>query len=172
MTYREYQENAKNTCAELGSLELNLSHMILGLYSEENEIQDAMRNLDMINYGEELTDGNWYIANYCTFRNIVFNSIYSTPLGNKFSLNENSSKLADLVKKFVVYGKEIDIDREYYLLRCIAYNYLNLYSLNDLVIFNCLENNINKLKIRFPNKFNKEDALNRNLEAERVELEK
>ena len=35
-----------------------------------------------------------------------------------------------------------------------------------------LENNINKLKVRFPEKFTEENALNRNLKEERKVLEK
>lgn len=35
-----------------------------------------------------------------------------------------------------------------------------------------LERNINKLKVRFPEKFTQENALNRDLESERKELEK
>ena len=34
-----------------------------------------------------------------------------------------------------------------------------------------LENNINKLKVRFPEKFTEENAINRNLEEERKQLE-
>ena len=36
----------------------------------------------------------------------------------------------------------------------------------------CLDLNINKLKIRFPDKFTEENALNRDLASERKELEK
>jgi hypothetical protein len=36
----------------------------------------------------------------------------------------------------------------------------------------CLENNIAKLKIRFPDKFDAEKAINRDLASERAELEK
>jgi hypothetical protein len=36
----------------------------------------------------------------------------------------------------------------------------------------CLENNIAKLKVRFLHKFDTEKAINRDLESERVELEK
>jgi hypothetical protein len=42
----------------------------------------------------------------------------------------------------------------------------------DLDFFQCLTNNIDKLKVRYPEKFTEEAAQNRDLEAERVELEK
>jgi len=35
-----------------------------------------------------------------------------------------------------------------------------------------MENNINKLRVRYPEKFTEENALNRNLELERKVLEK
>jgi hypothetical protein len=42
----------------------------------------------------------------------------------------------------------------------------------DINIPNSLQNNINKLKVRFPQSFNEELAKNRDLVSERKELEK
>ena len=39
-------------------------------------------------------------------------------------------------------------------------------------IFRSLQNNIDKLKVRYPEKFTEECAINRDLVAERAELEK
>ena len=39
-------------------------------------------------------------------------------------------------------------------------------------LYKSLENNINKLKVRYPESFSEELAINRNLEQERKELEK
>ena len=68
MTFKEYQLNAKRTVAELGSLELNLSHMVLGIISEQEEFLKALVDNDKVNLLEESVDAIWYIANYCTFR--------------------------------------------------------------------------------------------------------
>jgi hypothetical protein len=42
----------------------------------------------------------------------------------------------------------------------------------ELDFFQVLTNNIDKLKVRYPEKFTEEAAQNRDLEAERAELEK
>jgi hypothetical protein len=48
----------------------------------------------------------------------------------------------------------------------------NIAEFYNLDFFQCLTNNIDKLKVRYPEKFTNEAAQNRDLEAERVELEK
>lgn len=172
MTYKEYQENSGRTCADLNNLKLNLAHMIIGLYSEQNEVDSAAKNFDLVNYGEELTDQNWYLANYCTFRNLLFETVYTNMFENNFTLEQNFSKLADIVKKYIVYNKEIDTNYEMHLLNSIAFGLYEKYITNDLDIKKCLQNNIDKLRIRFPDKYSDQLALNRNLEQERIELEK
>ena len=42
MTFKEYQKEVKRTVVDLGSLELNLSHMILGIISENEEYLKAI----------------------------------------------------------------------------------------------------------------------------------
>ena len=172
MTFRQYQKDASRTCADLGSEKLNLSHMIIGLYSEQNEIEDAKRKGDLINYGEELSDQNWYLANYCTYRNYAFEDFYIKMKESNFTLEEDLSKLSDLVKKFIAYGKTINEDIEQNLLERICFGFYEKYRIHNLNILQSFENNINKLKVRFPEKFTTENALNRDLVSERIELEK
>ena len=50
MKLKEYQQQARRTCAELGNYKLDLAHMILGFYSEYNELMSAERNMDLVNY--------------------------------------------------------------------------------------------------------------------------
>ena len=76
MTFKEYQKEVKRTVVDLGSLELNLSHMVLGIISENEEYLKAIVENDMINAKEEQADMLWYLANYCNFRN--FNFLYFT----------------------------------------------------------------------------------------------
>lgn len=172
MNLRDYQVQANRTCAELENYKLDLAHMILGFYSEYNELMSAERNMDLVNYGEELTDFQWYFANYCTMREYNFDNIYETMIENRVSLEELFSKLADHIKKFIAYDKRIDKIDERDLLQQIAYALYEKYRIHQLDMNQCLQNNIDKLQIRFPNKFTKSDALNRDLEAERRELEK
>jgi len=83
-----------------------------------------------------------------------------------------AGELMDQMKKFVFYGKDLDLanvkeevgDAMWYL--AILCNSLNV---NFEEIW---EMNIAKLKARYPEKFDEEKALNRDLEKERKILEK
>ena len=168
MTFKEYQEQAKRTCPSLGSEKLDLAHMVLGIHSEYNEWVDAT---DFFNETEELADQIWYLANYCTFRGYDLSRLFDVELKNNLGVTYNSSKLQDLVKKYVAYNKEIDISTESILLENLAYAIKKMYR-DGADIFQSLQNNIDKLKVRFPEKFDEELAKNRDLAAERKELEK
>ena len=81
--FRKYQKEVKRTVVDLGSLELNLSHMVLGIISENEEYLKAIVENDMINAKEEQADMLWYLANYCNFRNFNFDEI----VGNPYSMD-------------------------------------------------------------------------------------
>lgn len=180
MTLKNYQEQAKRTCASLGDEKLNLSHMVLGIVSEQEEFLKAMEEEDMINAREEQADICWYVANYCTFRGYDFSEIVSNP--NKLSfINERweeevctfdiySARLADYVKKFIAYGKEIDRELEKKALEAIVVSMS--YEDTGFDLKKDLQKNIDKLKQRYPEKFTTQNALNRDIEAERKILEK
>lgn len=173
MTIKEYQEQAFRTCASLGDLRLDLSHMTLGLMSELIEFKRAT---DEVNEREELADIMWYIANYCNLRgyNLDFLAEQSLQMSSAetdfyIKLTLHISSLSDLVKKYVAYGKEIDAMLEMEFVGALAKLIL------DYPMFNSkrdLQNNIDKLKVRYPEKFTTENAINRDLEQERKELEK
>ena len=179
MNFKEYQENAKRTCADLGSLQLNLSHMILGIISENEEFLNAIANGDMVNAREEQVDQMWYISNYCTYRGYDLQELIGDPNSLSFELQDFeletptwdifTSKLSDYVKKFIAYGKEIDPNLEKKAIEAIVWSLtLEDTGLNFEVD---LQKNIDKLKARFPENFNSNDALNRNLDKERKILE-
>lgn len=180
MKLEQYQEQAKRTNADLGSEKLNLAHMVLGLVSEQEEYLEASVKEDEVNQREELADMCWYIANYCEMRGYKFHELLKQC---QFFFEPNDewieqvsymdvyvSKLADYVKKYVAYGKPIIRAKEKEALKGILYS---------LTLEECyfdferdLRNNIEKLKVRFPEKFTQEKALNRDLETERKILEK
>lgn len=174
-----YQELAKRTCASLGDEKLDLSHMILGIISEQEELLKALVDGDEVNQREELADICWYLANYCTFRNYDFYKLVQQ-YQYGFELEEweqevctfdvHSSKLADYVKKYIAYGKPIDRKLEERALGGIIYSFqfedCNFDFAEDL------DRNIKKLQQRFPEKFTTEKALNRDLFAERQILER
>ena len=180
MNLKEYQEQAKRTCASLGDEKLNLSHMVLGIISEQEEFLKAIVDDDMVNAREEQADICWYVANYCTFREYNLSEIVSNPYELSFDIEEHwmgevstfdmfCSKLADYVKKFIAYGKEIDRKLEREALEAIVVSMS--YEDTGFDLEKDLQKNIDKLKQRYPDKFTTENALNRDLDAERKILE-
>lgn len=186
MTIKEYQQQATRTNADLGSEKLNLAHMVLGIFSEWNELNHAIINDDKVNISEEIADHFWYLANYCTLRGIDLEKLvedynldlaaallneHEMPLLSSLYTN-NLSKLQDIVKKYVAYNKSIDTKKEISCIQLI-FLYLCCYTYRYKIDVNqALENNINKLKVRFPDKFTEELANNRDLETERETLSK
>lgn len=77
----------------------------------------------------------------------------------------------DALKKHIFYGAPLDkVNLLEELGDKMWYIALAIHKL-DGNLEEVMQRNINKLKARFPNKFTQEDALNRDLEKERKELE-
>lgn len=87
-------------------------------------------------------------------------------------INTESGELMDAFKKHIFYGKPLDLVNVGEELADIMWYVSNMCRLSGLDFEKLLENNINKLRVRFPDKFSQDNALNRDLEAERKELEK
>ncbi|MDR1018993.1 MAG: hypothetical protein LBM02_09880 [Lachnospiraceae bacterium] len=188
MTISEYQKEAKRTVGDLGSLKLNLAHMVMGITSELEEIYRASLKNDIVNLNEEIADVIWYLANYCTFRNfnfeeiignIMYKSIFDLDIlefdkddiiDNLPVLETSVSLLTDYVKKYVAYNKPFDVKKEKQAILGIVLALTNLTL--DFNFDTDLQKNIDKLKQRYPEKFTEERALNRDLEVERKILEK
>jgi len=82
-----------------------------------------------------------------------------------------ANELLDVYKKWFAYGKEIDlVNVKEEIFDCMWY-LVNLCRMLDINLEEGMENNIAKLRKRFPEKFDKEHAINRNLDAERKILE-
>lgn len=86
-------------------------------------------------------------------------------------LSTESAEILDQIKKHVYYNKPLDIiNLEEELGDCLWYIALACRTLN--VSFESLmEKNINKLMVRYGEKFSEEKAIKRNLEQEREALE-
>lgn len=93
-------------------------------------------------------------------------------LHGAIGMSTEAGELLDNVKKYVFYGKPIDTvnvqeeigDTLWYI--AIICHELNIKNFDDI-----METNIEKLRIRYPEKFKEYDALNRNLGKEREVLE-
>jgi NTP pyrophosphatase (non-canonical NTP hydrolase) len=178
MNLQEYQIACKRTCPDLGT-KLNLSHMVMGMSTELQELDEALALRDHVNIGEEVADFYWYMINYMTFRGIDANFLdnYTNKYGLDsktmiYSLYDTTAKLTDLVKKNVAYSKDIDVKQEESLLIILS-NYLQgVLRKQGILLSVILQNNIDKLLVRFPIEFNKEQANNRDLNKELTELKK
>lgn len=171
MNFRDYQKLSERTMKRSGNNSIDLFHMVTGVMSEWEEFVDAT---DEINRQEELCDMMWYIANYCTLRGLKLEDFPTQVLVDLEVKAEHvpyyTSKFADIIKKHCIYGKAIDENKELEILRGLVFTISQLAGVENLQ--KGLERNIEKLKVRYPEKYTDVLALNRDLENERQTLEK
>ena len=163
MTLTDYQIQAKRTCPSLGSKEVDILHMKRGVFTECAEIIDALKKrdaygktLDIVNIIEEIGDLCWYVTNWCTFENQTFKA-----RGSVWVIEKTEQDVDFLIDRIIVESKEDVVDFD-----DIVDRIYDLCKVFYVELEHCLEKNIEKLKIRYPEKFDAEKALNRNLEAE------
>jgi len=184
----EYQGLAVRTCTDLGDQNKNERHMNLGVVTEIGETLDIFKKhmaynkpIDLVNLGEELADIVWYIVNKCSFENLSLDENYDQVLSEVEELVETKMfTIPDLPAETKAEAILVLILNAYcapvnniFSAPIVQIAFLNhIASWFDLDFGQCLTNNIDKLKVRYPEKFTEEAAIERNLEAERVELEK
>lgn len=166
MNLKEYQILAERTCPDLGSIEKNILHMKVGILTEIGELADIFKKklaygkpLDYVHISEEASDICWYQVNLD--RMLGFEYLEKDELTLISMSPMDDTEILDILINYQEYA---------YDPLTIAYNIVR--SFEQLDFYKGLENNINKLKVRFPEKFTTEAALNRDLESERKELEK
>lgn len=178
MKLEDYQQQAKRTLPDLGSYQLNIAHMIFGMNSEINELFDAK---DVVNLGEELSDINWYLINYCNLTNINIsekfllsyrpNEFYDEAADPILKLICEISKLTNFEKRELAYRKKVEDDIRLTQVLEVYKALSDCFVSYEIDPFNSMQKNIDKLKARYPEKFTEEKALNRDLELERKILE-
>lgn len=183
-SFKEYINLASRTLPDLGSREDNIIHMEMGLETEKGEFLDVFKKfhaykkpIDWVNVGEELADYIWYLAGLIT-------------IGLNYGLSKKDlDKLEVKIQKHFKhletnFNKDaIEIKEKPVIVALNFYRKLDssiddlskiyyycLYA--DLDFWQILTNNIEKLKVRFPEKFIEDKALNRDLDSEREQLEK
>lgn len=82
-----------------------------------------------------------------------------------------AGEFMDMMKKHILYGKDLDLTNLVEELGDM--NWYEALALDEMAVpFEIVfDINIKKLRLRYPNKFNEKDAINRNLDAERKVLE-
>ena len=89
-----------------------------------------------------------------------------------FGVTTEVGELMDVFKKYLAYGKPIDWVNVREELGDIMYYLASFCNINGIDLEDVLERNVRKLEARYPEKFNEQDALNRNLANEREILER
>lgn len=184
MNFEQFQKSATRTMAELCSTRKSDLHMFLGMLTELGELADIFKKelaykqpKDIVNIKEELGDFMWYVANYCSINSfdmancdgVIFPDGHKQDVKAHHAIDGNFSELAIMELTKGVHqlfdGRFMDG-----LLDILA-QITMLCIVNDIDLEECFDLNINKLKVRFPEKFTEANALNRDLEAERTILE-
>ncbi len=183
-TLAEYQQLASRTCPDLGTPGENALHMQLGIITEIGETLDIFKKkhaykkeIDLVNLGEELADQLWYVSNNALQRNVnVFDALtleaITTIVEDNFIIPSTEAR-----KIHTTIGILLGLNAS--TLNMEKFDYVNyvasvyaICKIWKLDLLQILTNNINKLKVRYPDKFDEEKAANRDLKAERKELEK
>lgn len=184
MNLVEFCKSSKRTLAG-GELKIsyqndvNLLHSAIGVSTEVGEIIEAMNGkerheIDIVNLSEECADVMWYLA--IPIRDYAldfgkYNSLATIEL-NVPQLIIDSANFLDMMKKSAFYGKPIkteDVDNH------VTNLYVHMISMAEYYGFDlevAMSNNQDKLRKRFPEKFEEGQALNRDTGVERTELEK
>lgn len=86
-------------------------------------------------------------------------------------IQTEAAEIADVYKKHIAYGKDLDLVNVKEEIGDILWYIANLCTLKGWDLGEILQSNIDKLEIRYPEKFTNENALNRDLKEERKVLE-
>ena len=190
----EYRLLAVRTLPDLGSMSNNLLHMEAGIAGEFlGEAVDILKKtfaykkpLDKVHLGEELADTVWYCAGVETINKlpgtiIVFDEEAIASVENiknqtityiKESVELRSSSIETECLGIILANKmAVDSTNRGAILAIIGIC-MGICEVLEIDFWQALTNNISKLQVRYPEKFTEEAALNRDLAAERVELEK
>ena len=190
----EYRVLAARTLPDLGGRNNNLLHMEAGIAGEFlGEAVDILKKtfaykkpLDKVHLGEELADTVWYCAGVETINKLPVTII---------PFDEEAIAIVENIKnQTITYIKErVEIRKSTIETECLVVILANKRAVDsanrgailavigicmgicevlEIDFWQTLTNNISKLQVRYPEKYTNEAALNRDLAAERVELEK
>lgn len=114
------------------------------------------------------------IKEYVEFTELTAANLASSELDNLhmvLGMVTEVGELADVFKKNMAYGKEIDWVNVKEELGDLMFYVGSFCRINSIDLEKVMETNMNKLKARYPDRFDRDKALNRDLENERQILE-
>jgi NTP pyrophosphatase (non-canonical NTP hydrolase) len=153
MNFTEYQIAAHRTCPRLGRLEADVDHMDMGIMTEIGEIIDHCKKklaykkeIDLVEFSKEIGDCSWYAFN--KLRLVEEDLIDKECLDLSMNVTEIYLTLYDYVRD------EFNENILIHILKTISQSL-------GLDYYTILDENIAKLRKRYPDGFNEGDALNR-----------
>lgn len=164
----DYQKLTSRTNTDLGSKAINAAHVTLGIIGEWEEFLQAESSLQIKSWrGEDTTqtkvdfklesgDATWYISELANLFNIQL--IPEEHCGSEESLGW----IAENIKKFLAYNKEIDISELEKRLNSLLSTITMYLADYQITLEECLTANIDKLRLRFPDKFDANLAIQQN----------
>ena len=190
----EYRLLAARTLPDLGSIGNNLLHMEAGIAGEFlGEAVDILKKtfaykkpLDKVHLGEELADTVWYCAGAETINKLPEMEMCfdEEPLATvEYAKNRSITYIKESVKVrnssveteclgLILANKGAVDSTNRGVILAIVGICMGICEVLEIDFWQALTNNISKLQVRYPEKFTEEAALNRDLVAERAELEK
>ena len=160
----------------------DVEHGIIGITTEAIELLSGIRynveNFDKTNMLEELGDICWYLAITCHGLDLKWEDLYGFDMefhdDHEASIDEiiiQAGELLDHIKRIHFYGIDLNPQHCIESLRIIYANINLLSELFDSTIEIVQSANIKKLRTRYPEKWTKETAIQRDLIDERNTLE-
>ena len=190
MNFSDYQHLAMRTAADLGMV-LNTQHACLGIISELGELCDMIKRhiaygkpLDAVNAKEEIGDICWYVALLCkAFGHSIEELEFSEAGVNRSAAEVGTCSLTTVALGACYLGMLVvaegahdeddlagegpnhaDVGGLLLALAVLARRF-------GFTLQDAMEANIAKLQKRFPDKFDADLAISRDVAAERVILE-
>lgn len=158
----KYPSLCVRTMAQREDLDNN-AHMALGMCGEffSEVVPEVIFGKDKSKQIEEVGDFFWYIGCFCSVNDIPFEKSTKEPKNN---LAKQLGILAERIKKEYAYKKDTGSFKE--LIQDIIFRSYQFCDEYNLDVEEILIKNIEKLKARYPDKFEEEKAISKNLSAE------
>lgn len=159
----DYVKQAMRTFTPSPEHAINVIHMASGMGGEFlSELEEALISGDKYKVMDEAGDIFWYNAGFCHVTGLTFTFKKSGQ-----DIAKSIGVILEMAKKFLIYGKELDLKEAQLTSANINYELARLISKYEGSYEEAMKRNIAKLKARFPDKFNAKQAINKDAEAEK-----
>lgn len=171
---KDYPALAAKTEKDLGSMTMRLMHGCLGIQTEVGEIAETVQlyifssedTLDKDNVVEEVGDVLWYLAILANSLQLDFDveekSVGRLPVAVlSGELTILSGRIGDVIKRYAIYNKDIDLTLIQQLLLDTLRVLSSLVLHSESTLLEAAAQNITKLQKRYPEKYSNQAALAR-----------